>query len=67
VAKKVNAGLQSVEEAMERLMKGEVFYYYGSKMFYDSSFVLKGESPYRFMSVSIIQSWYFVKDWKREE
>ena len=49
--KKVNANIKSKEELKERLEKGERFKNKNNcELFYDESFIYKGESPYRFLT-----------------
>ena len=50
--KYVNAGIKSEQEALERLINGEVFYS-GCKIHFDHSKVSEGESPFRFGGIQL--------------
>lgn len=66
-----NANIKSIEEAKKRLENGEVFYLNEYILYYQDSYMLKGESPYRFKhkllgNVAITGAWYSFEDWQVE-
>jgi hypothetical protein len=67
--KTVNAGIKTVEEAMIRMIGGEVFYDSSShnKIYYDKSYV-RSSSPFR-LSLSTVKPyilWDRVREWEVE-
>ena len=67
--KLVNAGIKSRQDAIERLIKGEIFYCGESywKIYYDINRINEGKSPFRCKDDPLQYALHSYLDWKVEE
>lgn len=68
MSKYKNAGISNKSQARLRLEAGEVFYWSvfmdsGTTIKYDASFIMKGESPYRYGNFALKGVWNKFDEW----